>query len=137
MDNMEGSLVGDIYSICHGIFNTPYQANCSHWWFCGNRNSRCARLVKHSGYRTPDRTQTRRDQSDRNSGLSATKSGWSNQRKDGVAACTAQATAAATWVEDRRLLQGERKMEGTSGQPSREDNLEDWLKIVWARKVYI
>lgn len=31
---MEEPLVNDICSICHGSFNTPCQANCSHW-FCG------------------------------------------------------------------------------------------------------
>ncbi|KAF5732793.1 E3 ubiquitin-protein ligase [Tripterygium wilfordii] len=41
---MEEPLVNDICSICHGSFNTPCQANCSHW-FCGN----CILLVWHHG----------------------------------------------------------------------------------------
>ncbi|KAE8646587.1 E3 ubiquitin-protein ligase RNF170 isoform X5 [Cucumis sativus] len=37
---MDGPPVGDICSICHGRFNIPCQANCSHW-FCG----KCIMLV--------------------------------------------------------------------------------------------
>ncbi|XP_075519034.1 uncharacterized protein LOC142552973 [Primulina tabacum] len=32
---MDGPLENDICSICHSNFNTPCQANCSHW-FCGS-----------------------------------------------------------------------------------------------------
>ncbi|KAI8003427.1 E3 ubiquitin-protein ligase RNF170 [Camellia lanceoleosa] len=32
---MEGPPANDRCSICHGSFNLPCQANCSHW-FCGN-----------------------------------------------------------------------------------------------------
>ncbi|EOY17359.1 PREDICTED: E3 ubiquitin-protein ligase RNF170 isoform X3 [Theobroma cacao] len=41
---MEGPPVNDCCSICHGSFNVPCQANCSHW-FCGN----CIMLVWHHG----------------------------------------------------------------------------------------
>ncbi|GAY39607.1 hypothetical protein CUMW_045680 [Citrus unshiu] len=37
---MEGPPCGDVCSVCHGNFNVPCQANCSHW-FCGN----CIMLV--------------------------------------------------------------------------------------------
>ncbi|KAH9758053.1 E3 ubiquitin-protein ligase RNF170 [Citrus sinensis] len=37
---MEGPPCGDVCSVCHGNFNIPCQANCSHW-FCGN----CIMLV--------------------------------------------------------------------------------------------
>ncbi|XP_062163975.1 uncharacterized protein LOC133870775 isoform X2 [Alnus glutinosa] len=32
---MDGPPANDCCSVCHGSFNTPCQANCSHW-FCGN-----------------------------------------------------------------------------------------------------
>ncbi|XP_022773547.1 E3 ubiquitin-protein ligase RNF170-like isoform X2 [Durio zibethinus] len=41
---MEGPPANDWCSICHGSFNVPCQANCSHW-FCGN----CIMLVWHHG----------------------------------------------------------------------------------------
>ncbi|XVE60673.1 hypothetical protein DITRI_Ditri05aG0147000 [Diplodiscus trichospermus] len=41
---MEGPPPNDCCSICHGSFNVPCQANCSHW-FCGN----CIMLVWHHG----------------------------------------------------------------------------------------
>ncbi|XP_062030511.1 uncharacterized protein LOC133746346 [Rosa rugosa] len=37
---MEAPPENDLCSVCHGVFNTPCQANCSHW-FCGN----CIMLV--------------------------------------------------------------------------------------------
>ncbi|XP_022151701.1 E3 ubiquitin-protein ligase RNF170-like [Momordica charantia] len=37
---MDGPPAGDFCSICHGSFNIPCQANCSHW-FCGS----CIMLV--------------------------------------------------------------------------------------------
>ncbi|XP_059459891.1 uncharacterized protein LOC132189255 isoform X1 [Corylus avellana] len=37
---MDGPPANDCCSVCHGNFNTPCQANCSHW-FCGN----CIMLV--------------------------------------------------------------------------------------------
>ncbi|KAL6191410.1 hypothetical protein ACLB2K_037801 [Fragaria x ananassa] len=41
---MDGPPESDQCSVCHGGFNTPCQANCSHW-FCGN----CIMLVWHHG----------------------------------------------------------------------------------------
>ncbi|KAM1734741.1 hypothetical protein ACFX11_020172 [Malus domestica] len=41
---MDGPPGGDLCSVCHGNFDTPCQANCSHW-FCGN----CIMLVWHHG----------------------------------------------------------------------------------------
>ncbi|KAH1065044.1 hypothetical protein J1N35_030031 [Gossypium stocksii] len=41
---MEGPPPNDCCSICHGYFNVPCQANCSHW-FCGN----CIMLVWQHG----------------------------------------------------------------------------------------
>ncbi|KAB1204749.1 hypothetical protein CJ030_MR8G027404 [Morella rubra] len=41
---MDGPLANDCCSVCHGSFNIPCQANCSHW-FCGN----CIMLVWHHG----------------------------------------------------------------------------------------
>ncbi|XP_039024670.1 E3 ubiquitin-protein ligase RNF170-like [Hibiscus syriacus] len=43
-ETMEGPPPNDCCSICHGGFNVPCQANCSHW-FCGN----CIMLVWHHG----------------------------------------------------------------------------------------
>ncbi|RVW15026.1 hypothetical protein CK203_031577 [Vitis vinifera] len=31
----EGPPANDVCSVCHGGFNIPFQANCSHW-FCGS-----------------------------------------------------------------------------------------------------
>ncbi|PON36519.1 Cdk-activating kinase assembly factor [Parasponia andersonii] len=41
---MDGPPQNDYCSVCHGNFNIPCQANCSHW-FCGN----CIMLVWHHG----------------------------------------------------------------------------------------
>ena len=40
----EGPPANDVCSVCHGGFNIPFQANCSHW-FCGN----CILLVWQHG----------------------------------------------------------------------------------------
>ncbi|GAV65563.1 DUF1232 domain-containing protein [Cephalotus follicularis] len=41
---MDGPPENDLCSVCHGNFNYPCQANCSHW-FCGN----CIMLVYEHG----------------------------------------------------------------------------------------
>lgn len=45
---MEGPPSNDFCSVCHGNFNTPCQANCSHW-FCGRCLSLSYYLVAEKG----------------------------------------------------------------------------------------